>query len=133
MLTQVISEHIVFRIVSVFLLLGVLAMSFMPSDSVDPLRLNIGNSVDIGHIVAYALLAGATMLSVPRQALTLWRGVGIVFAISLLGLAIELLQPLAGRTTSVVDFTENEVGIVSGMTIFCGYLIFRMSQDKGQQ
>jgi hypothetical protein len=87
------SEHIVFRIVSVLLLLGVLAMSFLPSESVDPFRLNIGNSVGIGHIVAYALLAGATMLSVPRQALILWRGVGIVFTISLLGLAIELLQP----------------------------------------
>jgi hypothetical protein len=106
---------------------GVLVLSFLPSDSVDPIRLRLG------HSVAYALLVGATMLSIPRQALTLWRGIGIVFAISLLGLAIELLQPLVGRTTSAVDFTENEAGIVGGIAIFRGYFFCRKSQNQGRQ
>jgi VanZ family protein len=71
------------------------------------------------------------MLSVPRQTLTLWRGICIVFTISLLGIAIELLQPLVGRTTSVVDFTENEVGIAGGVVIFYGYLLAQRYTTKG--
>jgi uncharacterized membrane protein len=126
-------EHTVFKIVSVLVLVGVLVLSFLPSDSVDPIRLNIGYSVDIGHVLAYALLAGATMLSVPRQALTLWRGVGIVFTISLLGIAIELLQPLVGRTTSVVDFTENEAGVAGGIAIFCGYCFVEKVRTRGSR
>ena len=125
MLTQTISEHTIFRILSVFVLVGVLVLSFLPSDSVDPIRLRLG------HSVAYALLVGATMLSIPRQALTLWRGVGIVFAISLLGFAIELLQPLVGRATSVIDFTENEAGIIGGIAIFRGYFFVERVRIKG--
>lgn len=124
-------EHSFFRLVSVLTLVGVLVLSFLPSDSVDPMRLNVGYSVDIGHVLAYALLASATMLSVPRHALTLWRGIGIVFAISLLGLSIELLQPLAGRTTSVIDFTENEIGIAGGIAILYGYLLVERAWTKG--
>ena len=128
MLSNTMFEHAFFKIVSLLALVSVLVLSFLPSELVNPIRLNIGNSVDIGHLVAYALLAGATMLSVPRQALTLSRGAGIALMISLLGSAIELLQPLVGRTASVVDFTENVVGIVCGIAIFHGYHFFRMSQ-----
>jgi len=130
-LTQTISEHTIFRILSVLALVGVFVLSFLPSDSVDPIRLRIGHSVEIGHLVAYALLVGSTMLSIPRQALTLWRGVGIVLAVSLLGLAIELLQPLVGRTTSVIDFTENEAGIIGGIAIFRGYFFIERVRIKG--
>jgi VanZ family protein len=124
-------EPTVPRIVALLALVGVLVLSFLPSDSVDPMRLNIGYSGDIGHVLAYALLAGALMLSVPSQTLTLWRGICIVFTISLLGIAIELLQPLVGRTTSVVDFTENEVGIAGGVVIFYGYLLAQRYTTKG--
>jgi VanZ family protein len=123
--------HTVFKIVSLLAFAGVLVVSFLPSDTVDPIRVNFGRSIDIGHIVAYALVASATMLSVPRQALTLRRGAGIVFTISLVGLAIELLQPLVGRTTSVVDFAENEAGIAGGVVIFCGYLFAQRFRTKG--
>jgi VanZ family protein len=114
----------IFRIVPLLILVGVLVLSFLPSELVDPVRPHIWHSIDIGHLLAYALLAGTTMLSVPRLALTLSRGVGIAIMIGLLGLAIELLQPLAGRTTSIIDFTENVVGIVCGMAIIYGYLFF---------
>jgi VanZ family protein len=82
----------------------------------------MGYSIDISHVLAYALLAFAAILSVPRQALSFLRGVSVVVAISLLGFGIELLQPLVGRTTSIVDFAENEIGVAGGIAIFFGYL-----------
>jgi VanZ family protein len=121
MLSPTTSLHTICRIASVSVLIAVLVLSFLPSDSADPMRVFSWNSVDLSHVVAYASLAGTALLSVPK--LTLWQGIGIVSAISLLGLAIEVLQPLVGRTTSVVDFTENEVGVAIGIAIFCGYWV----------
>lgn len=121
------SVHVCSRFVSVFVLVGVLVASFLPPETVDPLRMHAGASIDIGHLGAYALLSAATLLSVPRQSLTLWRGIGIILMISLLGLAIEVLQPLAGRTTSIEDFAWNEIGIACGVALFCGYLLSKES------
>jgi hypothetical protein len=115
------SERTAFSIVAVLALMGVLALSFLPSDSVDPLRLKVGDTTDMAHVVAYALLAGATMLSLPGQALALRQGALVVFAISLLGIAIELLQPVVGRTASVVDLAGNEIGIAGGFALFWAY------------
>jgi VanZ family protein len=115
------SERTAFGIVAVLALVGVLVLSFIPSESVDPLRPNIGDSTDIAHVVAYALLAAATLLSLPGQALTLRQGAWVVFTISLLGIAIELLQPMAGRTASVIDFAGNEIGIAGGIVLFWAY------------
>lgn len=106
------------------MLAGVLVLSFLPSGLVDPLRPHIRNSVDVSHLLAYALLAGTTISSVSRQVLTLSRGAGMAIMIGLLGLVIELLQPLAGRTTSIFDFTENVAGIACGMAIFYCYHFF---------
>lgn len=131
MLSPTASIHTVCRIASVLVLIAVLALSFLPSDSADPMRVFSWNSVDLSHVVAYASLAGAALLSMPR--LTLWQGIGIVFAISLLGLAIELLQPLVGRTTSVVDFAENEVGVAVGIAIFCGYWFGQKIRSRGKR
>lgn len=121
MLTRTLSERTAFEIVAVLVLVGVLVLSFLPPETVDPLRLKVGDSIDIGHVVAYAALAGATLLSLPRQALTLGRGAAVVLSISLLGIAIELLQPMVGRTASVVDFAENEIGIAGGIVLFWAY------------
>jgi VanZ family protein len=120
-LTQADLERAAFRIVAALSLVGVLVLSFLPSESVDPLRLNVGNSTDIAHVVAYALLAASTMLSLPRQAFMLRPGAAVVLAISLLGIAIELLQPMAGRTASVVDFAGNEIGIAGGFVLLWLY------------
>jgi hypothetical protein len=114
-------ERAVFEIVAALALVGVLALSFLPSESVDPLRLNMGDMADLAHVVAYAVLAAATLLSVPRQALTMRRGAAAVLVISLLGIAIELLQPFAGRTASIVDFAGNEIGVAMGMALFWAY------------
>ncbi len=121
MLTRTASLHTVCRVAAVLVLIAVLVLSFLPSDSADPMRVFSWNSVDLSHVVAYAALAGTALLSVPR--LRLWSGIGLVFAISLLGLAIEVFQPLVGRTTSVVDFAENEVGVAVGIAIFCVYWV----------
>jgi VanZ family protein len=120
-LTPAVSEQTVFQVLAALVLTGVLVLSFLPPDSVDPLRLQIGDSIDIGHVVAYAVLAATMLLSRPRQSLTLWQGAAVVAAISLLGIAIELLQPIVGRTTSVVDFAENEIGIAGGIALFWAY------------
>jgi len=77
------------------LLIAVLVLSFLPSESVDPVRMLSRNTMDLSHVPAYASLAGTVLLSVPK--LRLWHGIGIVFAITLLGLAIEL-TPASGRT-----------------------------------
>lgn len=116
MLKRADPERAVFEIVAALALAGVLALSFLPSESVDPLRLNI-DTTDFAHVVAYAVLAAATLLSLQKQALTVRRGALAVLAISLLGIAVELLQPLAGRTASVIDFAGNEVGIAGGIAL----------------
>jgi VanZ family protein len=130
MLSPTSSIHAVCRIASVLVLITVLVLSFLPSDTSDPMRVFSWNSVDLSHVVAYASLAGAALLSVPK--LTLRQGMGMVFAISLLGLAIEVLQPLVGRTTSIVDFTENEVGVALGIAIFCGYWFGQKIRARGK-
>ena len=121
MLTEADFERAAFRIVAALSLMGVLVLSFLPSESVDPLRPMLGDSTDIAHVVAYALLAASTMLSLPRQALMLRQGAAVVLTISLLGIAIELLQPMAGRTASVVDFAGNEIGIAGGFVLLWLY------------
>ncbi len=131
MLSPTPSIHAVFRIASVLVLIAVLVLSFLPSDSADPMRVFSWNSVDLSHVVAYASLAGAALLSVPK--LTLWQGIGIVVTISLLGGVIELLQPLVGRTTSVVDFAENEVGVAIGIAISCVYWFGQKIRARGKR
>jgi VanZ family protein len=121
MLPQAESERAFFGCAAALTLAGVLVMSFLPSESVDPLRPMLGDSTDVAHVVAYALLAAATMLSLPRQAFVLRQGAAVVLATSLLGIAIELLQPVAGRTASSVDFAGNEIGIAVGMALFWAY------------
>ena len=96
-MTRIMSPHVFFRIVSVLLLIGVLVLSFLPPDLLSLTRW------DLGHPVAYALLVVATLLSLPRRRQTFWMALGVIIAITLLGLAIELLQPLTGRTTSAMD------------------------------
>lgn len=93
-------------------ILIIVIASFIPGDLVAPGRWNAG------HLPAYLIL---TLISLFLGRHTLRRPGAIVrvaLAISSLGLAIELLQPLSGRTTSVVDFALNESGVVLGITIY---------------
>ena len=130
-MTRTLTERTAFEIVAVLVLVSVLVLSFLPPETVDPLRLKVGDSVDIGHVAAYAALTGATLLSLPRQALTLGRGAAVVLSISLLGIAIELLQPMVGRTASVVDFAENEIGVAGGIMLFWAYRQVGQARNGG--
>jgi len=123
--------HIVFRWVAAALLLAVIFVSFVPGDSVDPYRVHMGESVEIGHVIAYAILFVTSMFSIARLSRTVALGSVVVLALSLFGLAIELLQPLAGRTTSIVDFAENETGIGFGIVFFLGCLLFERIRTDG--
>jgi hypothetical protein len=126
------SQQTVSRPLALLALIGVLVLSFLPVEMVDPLRLKIGDSTEIGHGLAYAFLTTATMLSVPRQALTVWLGIGVVLAISALGLGIELLQSLVGRTTSTVDFAQNEIGIAGGNALYLACLRIKPIRVKNK-
>ena len=126
------SERVLFGSAAALTLAGVLVMSFLPSASVDPLRPMLGDSTDIAHVVAYALLAATTMLSLPRRAFVLRQGAAVVLTTSLLGIGIELLQPLAGRTASVIDFAGNEIGIAVGMALSWAYRrVGRAGRQRG--
>jgi membrane associated rhomboid family serine protease len=107
MLPQAESERAFFGSAAALTLAGVLVMSFLPSESVDPLRPMLGDSTDIAHVVAYALLAATTMLSLPRRAFVLRQGAAVALATSLLG--------------SIIDFAGNEIGIAVGMALFWAY------------
>ncbi|MEN8130418.1 MAG: VanZ family protein [Pseudomonadota bacterium] len=70
------------------------------------------------HIPAYAVLAVVTVWFLRARRLSLYTAIGIsVLFSSLLGLGIEWLQPLFGRTQSLIDFGFNEIGVLLGSTV----------------
>lgn len=77
------------------------------------------------HVPAYAALAvTSAWLLQARWRLTMPAAVGIslVFA-TVLGGAIEWIQPLVGRTESLLDFGLNEFGVVLGAGLVAAYQI----------
>lgn len=76
------------------------------------------------HIPAYALLAMVSIWFLQvnwRLRLNTSMTISILFS-SLLGLGVELFQPLVGRTQSLIDFGSNEIGIMLGaivVMVFC--------------
>jgi len=82
---------------------------------------------DVGHMPAYLVLTSALLFSRrggKRRPEAILR---VVLAISAMGLVIELLQPLAGRTTSVIDFGMNEAGVSLG--VMC-YVLYCLVADR---
>jgi len=100
-----------FRFAAGLILSVVLAASFVPSSVVSLDRWNLG------HILAYLLLTVASVLALPIRIRSLPMIVGMAISLIGLGLIIELLQPLVGRTTSIVDFTFNAVGVMFGVAV----------------
>lgn len=123
-------EQSVSRVLALSALVGVLVLSFLPAEVVDPFRLKVGDSTEIGHVLAYTLLTSATMSSVPKPVLTLWLAVGVALSVSALGLGIELLQPLAGRTISMADFAQNEVGVAGGNALYFSCVLVQRIRVK---
>lgn len=95
--------------------LSILTLSLLPSGRPES---EIGSSWvwNFGHVPAYAALAAVTVLALSRRApvdgpVRLKAGVAVLS----LAVAIELVQPLVGRTASVKDVVYGGLGIVIGL------------------
>lgn len=102
--------------------IGVLAVilvgSFMPEQEGPQEQGILPQDWNLFHIPAYAVLAVVTVGFLRSRYFSPYTaiGVSILFA-SLLGLGIEWLQPLFGRTQSLIDFGFNEIGVLLGATV----------------
>ena len=99
-------------------LLLILAASFLPEGAKIAELVNAG-WWNLGHIPAYTLFAGLTLVVVAqRTSLTFGLLARLGIGIGLLGLIIEILQPHFGRTASVADLAYNILGIFLAMAAF---------------
>ncbi len=96
-------------------LVSILVLSLLPADAPES---EIGSSWiwNFGHIPAYAVLAGFTVLVLSKRGpvshyARLRAGVAIV----LVAVVLELVQPLVGRTASVTDIGYGALGALIGM------------------
>ena len=67
------------------------------------------------HIVAYTVLSGLTW-----PAFSTWQGPPLLygtFALLVLGIVLEVAQPLTGRVLSPADAVANTVGVAFGIPI----------------
>ncbi len=96
-------------------LTAIVVLSFLPATVVEPGKWNLG------HAPAYAALAASMIFALARTQRTPVVVILIGLAASLLGGTIEFMQPLVGRSTSLVDFGYNELGIVTALAIFASY------------
>ena len=94
-------------------------LSLLPASVVLPGRWNLG------HVLGYALLTGVAGLAIPRARRTLGALLAMAAGVTLVGIAIEWLQPLVGRTTSWKDVLSNEFGVLAGLL---GCLIERLAR-----
>lgn len=95
--------------------LSILVLSLLPGGAPES---DIGSSWiwNFGHLPAYAVFAGVTVLVLskrgPVDTATRWRtGLAVVS----MAIALELLQPLVGRTASLADVGYGALGAVMGM------------------
>ncbi len=99
-------------------LLLILMASFL-SDGAKIAALVTADWWNFGHIPAYALFAGLTLVVVSQRIrLTFGWLASVAVGLGLLGLAIEVLQPHFGRTASVTDFAYDILGILLAMVAF---------------
>lgn len=98
------------------LVLGaILILSFLPPTVLVPGRWNLG------HAPAYAALVVCMIFALAKTRRTPRMVVLIGLLASFLGGMIEVLQSFVGRTTSLVDFTYNELGVVTALATFAVY------------
>lgn len=93
-------------------LIGVVTLSLLPETN--PVVANVPPAwSDLAHVPAYALLVMLTILTIATCVrVSLGILVTIVLLVSLLGGVIEILQPLTGRTASMLDEAGNIAGTV---------------------
>ena len=96
---------------------SILVLSLLPGDTPES---EIGSSWvwNFGHVPAYAVLAGTTLLALSRRGpVDRWVRWRTGMALVSLAVALELLQPLVGRTASAADVGYGALGAVVGMWI----------------
>ena len=101
-----------FRIAACLVLVVVLVASFLPPSMVAPGRWNLG------HLPAYFVLTVVTLFAWMPHKRTVLVIVGIAALLCVLGLLIELSQPLVGRTSSLIDLTYNMIGVFTGVAVY---------------
>lgn len=104
-------------------LTAIVILSFLPKTIV------VLGKWNLGHAPAYATLVLCTIFAFSKVKRAPINLVLIGLAISLLGGIIELLQPLVGRSTSLVDFAYNELGI--GVALIFYAIYSRLDRDIG--
>lgn len=100
---------------AVAVLMAILILSFLPRTIV------VLGKWNLGHAPAYATLVLCIIFAFSRTRRTPIILAAIGLAITLLGGTIELLQPLVGRSTSLVDFSYNELGIGTALIFYVFY------------
>lgn len=99
-------------------LLLILAASFL-SNGTKIVELATAGWWNFGHIPAYALFAGLTLIVVSQRIkLTFGLLAALAVGLGLFGLTIEVLQPHFGRTASATDFAYDMLGILLAMGAF---------------
>lgn len=99
-------------------LLLILAASFS-SEGTKIAELASAGWWNFGHIPAYALFAGLTLIVVSQRIqLTFGSLATLAIGLGLVGLTIEILQPHFGRTASATDFAYDMLGILLAMAAF---------------
>lgn len=95
--------------------LSILILSLLPADGSES---EVGSSWiwNLGHVPAYAVLAAVTVLALSRRGpvggpMRVKAGVAVLS----LAIALELVQPMVGRTASVKDALFGGLGIVMGL------------------
>lgn len=90
----------------------ILLGSLIPA-ATDPLKQAPSLLWNAAHIPAYAAAALLTVLALGLESGYAITAGGV--ALSLFGLAIEIAQPLVGRSASLMDYCSNQLGIVLGL------------------
>lgn len=94
---------------------SILVLSLLPAGSPES---EIGSSWiwNFGHVPAYALLAALGMLALaPRRPAGYRLRASVGVAIVTLAAILELVQPLVGRTASLIDVGSGALGALIGI------------------
>lgn len=113
-------------ILSIIWFCGILLASFMPSQRIPTGFTFFPNEDKVIHACMYLGLAFLFLFNSRKtMAVSFSKILLVVVVVSLIGGAIELLQPIAQRTTDCIDFIANCTGAVIGGLGFAIYNRYR--------
>lgn len=120
-----VGKFIQYNLISIFLSLGIIALSISPKPNVGVSSYMFGflETDKFGHAVCYALLTFMTAIGLNKQNSFVKlhahaQLVSILYALSL-GLCMELIQQLLPhRQFDLLDMLANLIGVIIGLAIF---------------